>query len=96
MEWFTIYKLYKSKKNIIIHTGLYHSEKILYLLVNLYKYKLLSQDGINTISQAENKENQANNKENKSNKENQAENKEKHTENNFECISIPTFIDNIL
>lgn len=79
MEWFIIYKLYKSKKNnVIIHTGLYHSEKILHLLVNLYKYKLLSQDGINTISQAENKEN-------KSNKE-----------NDFECISIPTIIDNIL
>ena len=54
MEWYTIYKLYKSKKNVIIHTGLYHSEKILYLLLNLYKYKLVSQDGINKISQVEN------------------------------------------
>ena len=61
MEWFTIYKLYKSKKNVIIHTGLYHSEKILYLLLNLYKYKLVSQDGINKISQVENKINQVEN-----------------------------------
>jgi len=73
MEWFTIYKLYKSKKNtVIIHIGLYHSERILYLLLNFYKYKLLAYDGINTINQVEIKK------------------------NNFDCISIPTIIDNIL
>ncbi len=55
MEWFTIDKLYRSKKNVIIHIGLFHSERILYLLLNFYKYKLISMKGINHINQTHTK-----------------------------------------
>ena len=53
MEWFTIAKMYKlDNNNNIIHVGLYHSERIINLLIKLYKYKLVSFSGINKINDA--------------------------------------------
>lgn len=38
-----------NKKNIIIHTGLVHSEKILDWLTNVYNYNIVSNYGVNNI-----------------------------------------------
>jgi hypothetical protein len=57
MEWFTIAKIYEltfiNNNNIIIHTGLFHSERINDMLINIYKCKFINQNGINTIDTAE-------------------------------------------
>lgn len=53
MEWFTIARIYDlsfiNKKNIIIHTGLFHSDKINDVIKNIYKYEIVSQNGINNL-----------------------------------------------
>jgi hypothetical protein len=52
MEFYTILCIFNKKnnnKNIIIHCGLFHSEKIIFWLTNLYNYKIISQKGINKI-----------------------------------------------
>ena len=57
MEWFTIAKIYEltfiNNNNIIIHTGLFHSERINDILINIYNYKIINRNGINTINNAE-------------------------------------------
>lgn len=57
MEWFTIAKLYEltftNNNNIIIHTGLFHSERIISVLQDIYNYRIINQSGINTIDNAE-------------------------------------------
>lgn len=57
MEWFTIVKIYdlkiKNNKNFIIHTGLYHCEKISEILQNQLNYSVISTDGVNDIDSAE-------------------------------------------
>lgn len=58
MEWFTIAKIYEltftNNNNIIIHTGLFHSERINSILQDIYNYKIINQSGVNTIDNAEN------------------------------------------
>lgn len=58
MEWYTIAKMFSinNNKNIIIHTGLYHSNKIITCLTHFYNYKINNSDGINKIDDLENKE----------------------------------------
>jgi hypothetical protein len=60
MEWFIIAKMYEltftNNNNIIIHTGLFHSERINNVLHDIYNYKIINQGGINTIDNAENNE----------------------------------------
>lgn len=53
MEWFAIAKMFNfnNKKNMIIHTGLFHSNQIIIALIKYYFYSIESIDGINTISQ---------------------------------------------
>uniref|UniRef100_A0A6C0D967 Uncharacterized protein n=1 Tax=viral metagenome TaxID=1070528 RepID=A0A6C0D967_9ZZZZ len=57
MEYFTIAKIYKlkdNKKNILIHAGLAHTEKILFWLVKLYEYKIISNKGVNNLQELDN------------------------------------------
>ena len=57
MEWFTIVKIYdlklKNNKNFIIHTGLYHCDKISKTLQNQFDYLVMGANGINDIDSAE-------------------------------------------
>ncbi len=58
MEWYSIAKMYDLyyndiKKNYVIHTGLFHSERLVYVLQKIYNYDIILQDGINTINKAE-------------------------------------------
>jgi len=57
MEFYIICKIYLLKndnKNIIIHTGLLHSEKILFWLTELYNYKIEKQEGVNKYDEIKN------------------------------------------
>jgi len=57
MELYIILKIFslkKNKKNIIIHTGLFHSEKILDWLNNIYNYNIISTNGVNSINNINN------------------------------------------
>ena len=51
MEFYTILNIFKSNKNVIIHTGLAHSEKIIYWLTTIYSYKIIEENGITSIKQ---------------------------------------------
>lgn len=60
MEWYCIAKIHdiqfynnNKKQNYIIHTGLYHSERIVSILQKIYNYKIIINDGINNINDAE-------------------------------------------
>lgn len=56
MEYFIISKIYqlkKDNKNIIIHAGLAHSEKVIFWLEMLYNYKIESTYGLNKINDIE-------------------------------------------
>lgn len=56
MEFYIILNIFKPQidtKNIIIHTGLVHSEKIIYWLNNYYSYKIIEEKGINKIEENE-------------------------------------------
>jgi hypothetical protein len=60
MEWFAIAKMFQlkfNKKNVIMHTGLYHSNNIRNKLMDLYEYKIIDNNGINTIKDIENNKN---------------------------------------
>jgi hypothetical protein len=57
MEFYVIAKIYLLRddtKKIIIHTGLLHSEKILFWLNELYKYAIVNQIGVNKYDEIEN------------------------------------------
>lgn len=58
MEWYCIAKMYElnDNKNIIIHTGVFHSERIIQNLITYYNYKIQKMDGINNMEYIENKE----------------------------------------
>ncbi len=60
MEWYIIAKIYDLKnnnnKNYIVHTGLFHSERIIDILQKIYNYKIIIKDGINHIDDAENED----------------------------------------
>lgn len=52
MEWYICANIDKYKNDtIIIHTGLYHSEKVIYWLLNHYNYNLIKTDGINKLEE---------------------------------------------
>ena len=58
MEFYILIKIYelkKNNKNIIIHAGLAHSEKIIFWLENLYNYKTILSNGFNKIDDLNNK-----------------------------------------
>jgi hypothetical protein len=51
MEWFIIAEIIQNKNNnIIVHAGLAHTSNLNDLLINFYSYKLISNEGINNIS----------------------------------------------
>jgi hypothetical protein len=50
LEWYAIAETINSTKNkIIIHTGLAHSEKIVYYLQRIFNYEIIDEQGTNTI-----------------------------------------------
>jgi len=52
MEFYIILNIFNEiHKNKIIHTGLLHSEKLLYWLTNYYNYEIIDQKGITKIEQ---------------------------------------------
>lgn len=55
MEWYVIAKMYQSilegKKTIIIHAGLAHTTNILVALQNMYKFKIISEEGLTDIDE---------------------------------------------
>jgi hypothetical protein len=58
MEFFIICKIFylkENKKNIIIHTGLYHSQNIIFWLTEIYKYNIKFKIGFNNIDDLNNK-----------------------------------------
>lgn len=54
MEWFILAKIESLNNNIIIHTGLAHSEKTLKWLIELYNCKLIYFSGVNKFSEINN------------------------------------------
>jgi len=55
MEWYTCALINKYKHHtIIIHAGLFHTEKINKLLSHFYKFKIIFQVGMNKITDVEN------------------------------------------
>ena len=50
MEWYTcaLIKKYKNR-TIIVHAGLYHTEKIIKLLLTKYDYSKIYEIGMNSI-----------------------------------------------
>ena len=56
MEFYVILNIFKPRidnKNIIIHTGLAHSEKIIYWLTTIYSYKIIEEKGITSIENSD-------------------------------------------
>ena len=50
MEWYILVLVHNSSKNSIIHVGLAHSNKLLYLLKDVYGFKVITQNGVNEIN----------------------------------------------
>ncbi len=51
MEFYIILNIFTlNDKNAIIHTGLLHSEKIIFWLTNVYSYNIIDTKGINNIN----------------------------------------------
>ena len=53
MEWYILVLVHNSTKNSIIHVGLAHSNKLLYLLKDVYKFKVITQNGVNEMNKIE-------------------------------------------
>lgn len=51
MEWYIIILILNSQKNIIIHTGLAHSSKIILMLTKYYKFTDIEYKGINFFNE---------------------------------------------
>lgn len=53
MEWYSIAKIYdlqlSNNKNFIIHTGLFHAERIVNDLQKIHDYKIISQHGVTNM-----------------------------------------------
>lgn len=49
MEWYIMVLIKNSSKNTIIHIGLAHSDRLLELLLNVYNYNIINQQGINKM-----------------------------------------------
>lgn len=55
LEWYSIARtIYSNKQTIIIHTGLAHSEKIIYYLQKLFEFHIIDSQGINRIEELNN------------------------------------------
>jgi hypothetical protein len=57
MEWYTIANIFElkyNKKNVIIHTGLYHSNNIQDKLIKLYNYTIEYSNGVTTLDSLDN------------------------------------------
>jgi hypothetical protein len=55
IEWYTCACIFEFENNsIIIHIGLYHAEKIIDWLINIYNFKIINIYGINNILQTKN------------------------------------------
>ena len=54
MEWYIILLIHNNTKNTIIHVGLAHSNRLLDLLVKVYRFKIIKQSGINQMSEIPN------------------------------------------
>ncbi len=51
MEWYICVVIYENKKHsIVLHTGLMHSSKVIYLLEILYNYTKTKEYGVNKVS----------------------------------------------
>ena len=58
MEWYICAKIYmKKERPIILHTGLYHSDNVIKWLTRHYNYKVIKNQGINTIEESEQSDN---------------------------------------
>ena len=55
MEWYIIVLILNSDKNIIIHTGLAHSSKLILMLTKYYKFNQLEYKGINFFDELKDK-----------------------------------------
>jgi hypothetical protein len=51
MEWYIIVLILHNSKNTIIHVGLAHSNRILDLLVQVYKFNIIEKTGINKLNE---------------------------------------------
>ena len=49
MEWYIILLIHNNSKNIIIHCGLVHNERILNLLTKVYRFVIIKENGINRV-----------------------------------------------
>jgi hypothetical protein len=49
MEWYIILLIHNSSKNSIIHIGLVHSNRVLDLLLDVYNFEIINQQGINKM-----------------------------------------------
>jgi hypothetical protein len=49
MEWYICANIILIDKSIILHTGLFHSENVINLLINNYNYKINNKKGINNL-----------------------------------------------
>ena len=54
MEWYIILLIHNNTKNTIIHVGLAHSNRLLDLLVKVYRFKIIKQSGINQMREIPN------------------------------------------
>ena len=55
IEWYTCACIFEFiNYSIIIHIGLYHAEKIINLLINIYNFKIINIYGITNINQTKN------------------------------------------
>jgi hypothetical protein len=50
MEWYICININSCTHNYILHTGLYHADKIIYLLKKLYNYKIELEYGITKLT----------------------------------------------
>lgn len=50
MEWYTILLIFNSNKNIMLHTGLAHSQKIIEMLEKVYLFRVVELIGINKFN----------------------------------------------
>ena len=51
MEWYIIVLIFHNSKNTIIHIGLAHSNRILDLLIKVYKFNIIEKTGINRLNE---------------------------------------------
>jgi hypothetical protein len=49
MEFYTILLIFTKSQNSFIHSGLFHTDRIIDILINLYGFKIIYQNGINEM-----------------------------------------------